>query len=443
MEKQYSEAQLLAMEPVDVYKLVLDEKINRFPRSLFFYKGVLNVDAIASIVKYLFEVRLEWGHEEICNSISNEIFYENKLKFLIRNLLNNSPYKLLEIVYPGEYKPWELKNSPKGYFNRKIAIEAVKWLIEVKKKWARDEVCKNLSCEVFYQNNLRGIFHIYFDNSVYKALNAAYPDEYKPWELNKVPLRYWNRETGIEAVKWLIEEKKKWTRDEVCKNLTYQVFFENGLRSVIPLVFHGCLYEAINSAYPGEYKPWELKSVPKKYWNKTTAIEATIWLIDDKLNWTKEFVYENLKYKVFVEYGLAGMLDIVYHGNIFAALKAAYPNEYDLSEFIIKKSNSSNSKIYTQKKLLSMEALEVYKLIINNEIYRFPKGFWNFNDEKNFDNARALIRYLCDDILKLEDNEKMKMTLKDFQKNLLSGMMNSLFNNSPIEAIRCAYPELF
>ena len=37
-----------------------------------------------------------------------------------------------------------------------------------------------------------------------------YPNKFKPWELKSAPNNYWNNETTLEAIKWMIEEKLKW-----------------------------------------------------------------------------------------------------------------------------------------------------------------------------------------------------------------------------------------
>ena len=58
-----------------------------------------------------------------------------------------------------------------------------------------------------------------FNDSPFHALNAAYPNQFKEWELKFVPDKFWNKDTGIRATKWLIEERLKWTDDEIKESL--------------------------------------------------------------------------------------------------------------------------------------------------------------------------------------------------------------------------------
>lgn len=59
------------------------------------------------------------------------------------------------------------------------------------------------------------------DKSAFKTLNSACPNKFKPWELKQVPNSYWTLERGLEATKWPIEEKLKWSDDDISLSLYY------------------------------------------------------------------------------------------------------------------------------------------------------------------------------------------------------------------------------
>ncbi len=290
-----------------------------------------NVKRIKREVKLLIEEKLNWSHEDVCNYLCEKTFKEAGLAGMIKRF-NGSTYKVLNIVYPNQYKPWELKSIPKGYWTIETAIDAIKWLIEEKLNWSHEDVKNKLTKEIFKKYKLYSMLNSIFDGSIYMVLNATYPDEYKRWEIKPIPKSYWTRETEIEAIKWLIEEKLNWSHEDVRKQLSTETFKQYGLYSMLYNMFNGSIYMALNLAYPNEYKPWELKVTPRGYWTRETAIEAIKWLIEEKLNWTDEEVCNRFSHNILVEYGLDGMVCSIFKNKTYDALNAAYPNKYKPSE---------------------------------------------------------------------------------------------------------------
>ena len=68
------------------------------------------------------------------------------------------------------------------------------------------------------------MFSRVFNDSPFQALNAVYPNQFKEWELKFVPNKFWNKDTGIRATKWLIEEKLKWNEDDIKEKICIKVF---------------------------------------------------------------------------------------------------------------------------------------------------------------------------------------------------------------------------
>ena len=261
---------------------------------------------------WLIEEKLKWNDDDIKEKLSANTFIKNSLTSII-SLFNGSPYLAIENAYPGKFKPWELPSVPKKNWNVKTAREATIWLIEEKLKWSDEDVRRNLSQNTFKENSLRGMLDVLFNGSPYFAIENAYPGKFKAWEFAKVPKNFWNMETAKEATMWLIEEKLKWSDEDVRRNLSQNTFKENSLRGMLDVLFNGSPYLAIDNAYPGKFKPWELPSVPKKFWNLETAKEATIWLIEEKLKWSDEDVKEKLTLNTFKENSLKSMLNYLFN----------------------------------------------------------------------------------------------------------------------------------
>ena len=261
---------------------------------------------------WLIEEKLKWNDDDIKEKLSANTFIKNSLTSII-SLFNGSPYLAIENAYPGKFKPWELPSVPKKNWNVKTAREATIWLIEEKLKWSDEDVRRNLSKNTFKENSLRGMLNLLFNGSPYLAIENAYPGKFKAWEFAKVPKNFWNLKTASEATIWLIEEKLKWSDEDVRRNLSKNTFKENSLSGMLDVLFNGSPYLAIDNAYPGKFKPWELPSVPKKFWNLETAKEATIWLIEEKLKWSDEDVKEKLTLNTFKENSLKSMLNYLFN----------------------------------------------------------------------------------------------------------------------------------
>ena len=213
------------------------------------------------------------------------------------------------------------------------AAIVTKAMIEDVLEWSEEDVVRKLSQKTFTDNKLGGMLVKVFDGSPYAAIDNAYPGKYKPWQFDNVPKSYWTKETAAEATRWLIEEKLKWSEEELLKKLSTKTFKDNGLRRMLTQVFVNSPYAAIDNAYPGKYKPWQFAYVPKSYWTKETAVEATIWLIEEKLKWSEEDVVKKLSQKTFYDNGLRGMLTRVFANSPYAAINNAYPGKYVKSDF--------------------------------------------------------------------------------------------------------------
>lgn len=138
---------------------------------------------------------------------------------------------------------------------------------------------------------------------------------------------------GIKLLKYLIEEELKWVDEEVCENLSSSTFRDYGLGRIFEVAFCGSPYKALNYVYPDKYKPWQLKSVPRNFWNKETGAKATIWLFEEKLGWTIEEICEKVSISIFQKNKLDGMLMKVFNGSPYRALENAYPGKFKPCKF--------------------------------------------------------------------------------------------------------------
>ena len=457
---------------IETYKEVLSRSRKKFPD--FFWSAPMGLIHARDLVRYLIEERLKWDDKQVKEKWCIKTLVQNRLGGMLVKMFNGSAFAAIENAYPGKYKVWEMKVATNAFWDLETGKEATKWLIEEKLRWSDDQVKDNICKEIFIKNGLQGMLIDVFKNNYFIAIENAYPGKYKKWEFRNVCNNFWTLETAKEATKWLIEEKLKWSDEQVKESLTQATFIQNGLSGMLGRVFKGSPFAAIENAYPGRYKVWEFKNAPKCFWTLETAKEATKWLIEEKLKWSDEQVKESLTQATFIQNGLFGMLNRVFKGSPFAAIENAYPGKYKKWEFKVPSGfwNLDTAKeatkwlieeklkwsddqvkrnlcqsIFVQNDLSGMLS-GVFKdssfAAIENaypgkykvwEFTRVPKGFWTL------ETAKEATKWLIEEKLKWNDCQvRQNLDVATFRKNRLGGMLNDLFNNSIFKALENAYP---
>jgi len=217
-------------------------------------------------LKYFRNILENSGYEqERYPLIVNEKFIESVgLSRPYQIHFKSSPFLLIDAVYPGKYKPWEMQITSKGFLKRddKLVKEMIRWLVEEKlnialsdmdqKEVWHSRVSKKLTKEVMEGYGLRGLLAIY-GNSPDKLVRIAYPDKFMPWDFpsnNK-----WKGPEGLElaaqATKWVIEDFAGLHPNSAI--IGYRFFVENGLHGMITcrsLGFNSSPKVALKNAYP-------------------------------------------------------------------------------------------------------------------------------------------------------------------------------------------------
>lgn len=65
---------------------------------------------------------------------------------------------------------------------------------------------------------------------------------------------YWTKKRGIEAIRWLIDEKLKLSDSEVINNVNRDLFRKSGLGGCLRICFDDSPIKAIVESYPEKYK---------------------------------------------------------------------------------------------------------------------------------------------------------------------------------------------
>lgn len=129
-------------------------------------------------------------------------------------------------------------------------------------------------------------------------------------ELKRFPNRFWvNQEANQNAKEitiYFIEKVLKWDDKKVKENLTEMIFRQYKLSGMLEYTFDRSPFRAIDNAYPGRFKEWEFKAVPKHLWeNEKKRNEAIRWLLI-RVNKDKFIELTNVD---FINNGLSGLMD--------------------------------------------------------------------------------------------------------------------------------------
>lgn len=251
--KKYKSDELNLMDPVTVYKIVLNSKYNkRFPNK--YWENENSLKNSIKIIKWLLEDKLKLTRVEILDKVCMEFFASNGLRGMLCKVFNNSPSLAIMYSYPGEFKPWEFKETPRNFWNLERGIEATKWLLEDKLNFSEKDIKEKCSFELFSNNGLGGMLRVVFNGSNVDAIMNSYPNRFLPWEINRVPKNFWSKETALEATRWLIEERLKFTEKDIKEKLDSKVFMDNGLWGMLSQVYGGSPFKAVDALYPDRFE---------------------------------------------------------------------------------------------------------------------------------------------------------------------------------------------
>lgn len=240
-----------------------------------------------------------------------------------------SRFKLIEMVLPGKFKPWQfdeidtwLESTDKNL----CAREALEWLMSEKLGCSRGDLPAMINRHIFKDNGLAPLLEA-FDDSCYKLVNAVFPNVFKPWQfIEEEPLIWFQEDrydTAQKATRWLIEERLGIPVEEIPKRMSIREFHMNGLSKLLDL-FNQNLYQVVENAYPQKFKPWQFNE-QSDLWKAPDALEtarqATHWLITERLHIEPDKAAQHISRRHFLNNGLGFMLGTLFNHSHFLALE--------------------------------------------------------------------------------------------------------------------------
>lgn len=138
---------------------------------------------------------------------------------------------------------------------------------------------------------------------------------------SRFPNGFW-QQPGIEGecadiTRYFIEDVLRWEDKDIREKTSEMVFRKYHLSGMLEYVFGRSPFSAIDNAYPGRYKVWELTCTPKHFWeeekNRNSALS---WLLDK----TGKIKINELTNKDFLNNGLGGLMDYLKSKKVYKEL---------------------------------------------------------------------------------------------------------------------------
>lgn len=462
----FSNKELLQMDVIEIYKLLLKGQIKKFPSGVWTSKD--SIKDANRCCKYLLEEVLKWTTEDIKSSLNKSIFKKYKLSGMLQQVYKNSPYEAIMSLYPNQFKPYELSCTPnKIWEDKDNRILAMDWLINTKLKWTDEDIINKYNNKILIENKLEGLLLVVKGNA-FLLLDEYMPNKFKESELkySNYSINYWkDKQNRIKAIKNMIENVLKWNEIQIKKDLSIKTFKENNLDILLEYYYDNTPYKALQEAYPNIYMPWQLSTLPCNYWNsKQNRIKAVKWLFEIQLEWSIEDIKQKVNKSVFEDNGLATLLYKNKDG-IYSVILEAYPYKIKKWELPFRSSfywedrkNRTKALKYLFTKILKWSKEDIVNNISKNtfldnglrgllryykgspynaikdyfpkenikpwELQSVPKGYWTYEE-----NRIEFMIWMIDKF-DINLNNIDKVTKSFMLDNKLYGIVYSQYNSS-------------
>ncbi|PEF43413.1 hypothetical protein CON22_26045 [Bacillus cereus] len=197
-------------------------------------------------LKWTIEEKEKLTDIEIRKIISVDWLKKKGLGSPLGKYWRDSPYKMINDLYPGRFKEWEFNSAPNKFWTKDKSLKALKWIIEEKEKLSDEQLRKIYTRKWLIIHGLQTPLNKLWKNSPYAMLRELYPGKFKEWELNRVPPNFWTKEKALEALKWIIEEKENLTDEQLRKVYTRKWLINHGLRTPLERYWHGSIFKMLN-----------------------------------------------------------------------------------------------------------------------------------------------------------------------------------------------------
>lgn len=309
-----------------IYREILAGKRTRFPPGTWNQKE--SYALVKIVTRYLIEEYLQWSDEDIKENWNLKLIQKYKLSGVCSILFKESPYAMLEAVYPNRFQKWDLKNLPKNSWTREKALEDLRYWIEKKERLTKEQLKDTYSGSWLRKRGLDSPLQMYWNSSPYQMLDAAYPNQFYEWEFKKVSQNYWNdKEKSLNIFREIIKIQNL-SIDDIKNRYCLRWIVHHGLRTPLIKFWNDSPYKMLNEAFPNQIHEWELKEAPRGTW---TDKECAISIIKNEINNSGLSISQLLEQgirKWMKDKKLITPFNRYWYANPLRMLQEIYPEEY-------------------------------------------------------------------------------------------------------------------
>ncbi|CAK8583524.1 DUF4046 domain-containing protein [Priestia megaterium] len=132
-----------------------------------YWKGEEGKNRAIEAVKYVLEEELKIPFNEIPHRVNFHFFNQYGLGGVF-SLFRQSPFQVIEAVYPGSFKPWQFANVPMNCWKNEASIQEAMddFLFNQLHFLSYEEAFLNIKSQHFNDCQLTGLFQMAFDGQM-------------------------------------------------------------------------------------------------------------------------------------------------------------------------------------------------------------------------------------------------------------------------------------
>jgi len=184
----------------------------------------------------------------------------------------DSPFQLINEMYPGSFKPYQFRKIPQGHTKNKEMLKDQFITMLKEEHIAFHDVPKKVTQEILYKYRFNGAM-AYYNQSPAKLIMALFPNAFTIEDFIK-PQRYWHDIESAKTAIFSLIEKYDIPYAQIPKYLTKKLLIDHGYGGLLDQ-YDGSPIKIVQACFPGEFDILEFKRLPNRYWyEKENRIEA-------------------------------------------------------------------------------------------------------------------------------------------------------------------------
>jgi hypothetical protein len=215
--------------------------------------------------------RLEWHlqREGIrIEEIPQKVNYVLLIKWGFSNPLKrygDSPFRLIDTLYPGVFKETDFKKIPHHYINDRNFLREQFFNMLKRENISLEDAPKKVTQQMLIKYRFSAALKAH-QNSPSKLILYLFPGLFSADSFHMRPNGYWKDISNVKRAIMDLIEKEGIVEKDVPKFITKKRLMQEGLGGLLH-EYNGSPIEIVNAVFPGKYDITEFQRVPNQYWH--------------------------------------------------------------------------------------------------------------------------------------------------------------------------------